>query len=219
MQVNIKEFLVDADIKDALYPGKRVVKPCKQVGEYKNHCVVIDWRDPDTLSIDIRPGLTGKQLAPEMLKKYPVSFQMPTHVKIDIVNDNGDEEDEEKGKSGKGESGGGNKLAKKTLEEVEMIASRFGDSAEGMIPELGKIKEMVVMGVQIAQEAFESAFAELTRQIHHAHIATTEILAKAGDLVKRVKPPSFLEPKGDETESYKYDRDKNADIGFKLTLG
>ncbi len=222
MQVNIKEFLTKADIKEALYPGKRIVKPCKQIGEYKNHCVVVDWRDPDNIQIDIRPGLSGKHLAPEIAKKYPVCFQMPTQVKIKVTNDNDEDEDEsEEGKS-KGKSsggGGGKKPAKKKLDDIGLIAARFGDSAEGSIPTLGEVKEMMVMGVEIAKEAFGNAFSELTRQIGHAHIAATEVLAKAADLVTRVAPPSFMEAKGDETANYKYDRNKNADIGFKMSLG
>lgn len=240
MQINIKKFLTDADIKETLYPGKRIVKKCKQIGEYKNHCVVIDWRDSENIQIDIKPGLSGKQLAPEIANKYPVCFQMPTRVKIKVTNDNddndkegsGDDEegrskgkgssgDDEEGKSkGKGSSGGGGKKpAKKKLEDIKLIAARFGDSAEGSIPTLGEIKEMVVMGVEIAKEAFESAFTELSRQITHAHIAATEILAKAANLVTRVTPPSFMEAKGDETTNYNYDRNKNADIGFKMSLG
>ncbi len=219
MQVNIKEFLVDADIKEALYPGKRIVKPCKQIGEYKNHCVIVDWRDPDNIQIDIKPGLSGKHLAPEILKKYPVCFQMPTTVKIKVTNDNKDDDDEE-GKKGKsGSSGGGKKPAKKKLEDTELIAARFGEHAEGSVPTLGELKQMMIMGVDIAKEALGNAFTELTKQIGHAHIAATEVLAKAADLVTRVAPPSFMEAKGDETANYNYDRDKNADIGFKMSLG
>ncbi len=220
--VKIKEFLNNADIKEALYPGKRIVKSCKQIGEYKNHCVVIDWRDPETIKIDIKPGLSGKHLAPEILKKYPVCFQSATHVEIKVTNDNDEKEDEdEEGKStGKSSGGGGKKpIKKKKLEDIDLIASRFGDSAEGSIPISGKITEMMVMGIKIAKEAFSSAFQELTKQIKHAKITATEILAKSIDMVTRVAPPSYIEPKGDETIKYNYDRDKNADIGFKMSLG
>ncbi len=223
MQVNIKKFLVDADIKEALYPGKRIVKKCKQIGEYKNHCVVIDWRDPDNIQIDIKAGLSGKRLAPEIAKKYPVCFQMPTKIKIKVTNDNEEDEDEsEEGKSkGKSSGGGGGKkpAKKKDLKDVELIATRFKGSAEGAVPTLGEIKEMVIMGVDIAKEAFSNAFSELTKQIGNAHIAVTELLSKSVDLVTRVAPPSFMEAKGDETANYNYDRDKNADIGFKMSLG
>ncbi len=215
MLVDVQKFLDYADIKEALYPGKRLVKPCKQVGQYKNHCVVLDWRDPDVIRIDVKPGISGKQLAPEVIKEYPVCFQAPTYVKIEVVNDNDDEEEDEEGEKGKkGKSGGGGKQpAKKKLEDIEKIAARFGESVQGKIPSLGEIKEMVVMGMEIAKEGFALAFAELTRQIEHAKISATEILAKSADLVTKVTPPAFLKPTGDETVTYKYDRDKNADIG------
>ncbi len=222
MLINVKEFLEHADIKESFYPGKRIVKPCKQIGQYKNHCVVIDWRDPDMIKIDVRPGLSGKLLAPEVIKEYPVCFQMPTNVKIKIVNDNEQNEDDdrdEEDQGSKGKSGGSGKKAvkkKKGLDDIELIASRFGNSAEGKIPLLGEIKEMVVMGVEIAKEAFANAFSELTNQMKHAKISATGILSKAADLVTRVQPPSFMKPKGDETVKYTYDRSKNENIGFKM---
>ncbi len=220
MQVNIKKFLNDADIKEQLYPGKRVVKPCKQLGEYKNHCIVIDWRNPDEIKIDIKPGLSGNHLAPAVLKKYPVCFQSPTHVKIEVTNDNEEnEDDDDEGKSKGKSGGGGKKMQKKKLQDIELITSRFGDSAEGSVPTIGKIKEIMVMGTKIAKQAFGNAFKELTKQIKHAHIATTELLAKAADLVTRVAPPSYVTPKGDETVKYNYDREKNADIGFNMSIG
>lgn len=220
MQVDVKEFLEDADIKETLYPGKRIVKPCKQIGEYKNHCVVVDWRDPETIKIEVKPGLSGKQLAPEMTKQYPMCFQTPTYVKIDVVNDNDEDEDEDEGKGSKGKSGGGGKkMGKKKLEDIEMIRARFSDKAEGKIPTLGQIKEMMVMGMNVAKESFGAAFTELTKQIKHAKITVSEVLAKAADVVTRVTPPDYIKPKGDETATYKYDREKNADIGFSMTMG
>ncbi len=232
MLVDVQKFLDYADIKEALYPGKRLVKPCKQIGQYKNHCVVLDWRDPDVIRIDIKPGLKGKHLAPEVIKEYPVCFQTPTYVKIEVVNDsesdNYDEKEDEEGKGDEGKSkgksgksGGGKEKqpTRKKLEDIVQIAARFGESVEGKIPSLGKIKEMVVMGKEIAKESFAVAFAELTRQIKHAKISATEILAKAADLVTKVTPPSFLKPTGDETITYKYDREKNADIGIGMSLG
>ncbi len=222
MKVNILEFLDHADIKDSLYPGKRIVKPCKQIGEYKNHCVVIDWRDPDTIELNIKPGLSGKVLAPEITKKYPVCFQMPTTIKINMPNDNKkkkDDEDDEEEKKGKSGGGGGKKPARKKLEDIELIGSRFEKSVQGKIPQIGEIKEMIIMGKEIAKEAFGNAFTELAKQIAHAKITVTEILAKAADLVTKVEPPSFIKPSGEETARYDYDRDKNADIGFKMSLG
>jgi len=217
MLVDVQKFLDYADVKEALYPGKRLVKSCKQVGQYKNHCIVLDWRDPDVIRIDVKPGLTGKHLAPEVVKEYPVCFQAPTYVKIEVINDNDDEEDEdEEGKKGKSGDSKGTKPAKKKLEDIGQIATRFGESVEGKIPSLGQIKEMMVMGMEIAKEGFAVAFAELTKQMEHAKISATEILAKSADLVTKVSPPAFLKPTGDETVTYKYDREKNADIGVNM---
>ncbi|MCB1680470.1 MAG: hypothetical protein H6858_05240 [Rhodospirillales bacterium] len=223
MLLNIKKFLKEAGITEALYPGKRLVKRCKIPGEYKSHSVIFDWRDPGKLKLEVKAGLSGKDLEAKELKKYPVSFQSPTYVEIDIkdaISEKRSEEDEE-GEEGKssGKSGGGGKQPKrKGLEDVEVIAARFGDSAEGKIPSEGTVREIVVMGLQVAKEAFETIMSELVKQINHAVIAATELLAKAGELVTRVQPPSFLKPKGDETAKYKYDREKNADIGFRPTF-
>ena len=222
MLVNVKKFLRDADIKESLYPGKRIVKPCKQIGEYKNHCVVVNWRDPETITIDVQPGLSGKRVPDEILKKYPVCLQSQTHVEIKVTNDNDDDEDEdeEEGKSKGKSGGGGKKLARKKLDDVDIITARFGDSAEGSIPEAGKIKDMIVMGVEIAKESFGAAFKELTKQIHHAKITATEILSKAANMVTHVQPPSYVKPKGYETTKYDYDQEKNADIGLmKMSPG
>ena len=217
MLVDIQEFLNEAKIEESLYPGKRIVKPCKQTGEFKSHSVIMDWRDPSILRIEIRAGISGKQLAVEALKNYPVCFQMPTYVDIKVTNDN--EEDEEEGKSKSGSSGGGGKKpARKKLKDIEIIAARFGDSAKGKIPAVGEIAKMVVMGVEMAKDAIGAAFGELTKQISHAKVSATELLAKASNLVTRVQPPSFLKPKGDETASYKYDREKNADIGMRMNI-
>lgn len=225
MQIDIQAFLNDADVQEELYPGKKIVKPCKIVGGYKNHCVVIDWRDPREIKIDVRPGLTGQQIIPEVIKEYPVCLQNPTSVKITVGNvhllrdDDQEEDDSEDGSRGKSGSGGGQKPIRKKLEDIALIAARFGDEAQGNIPKKGEITDMVVMGVQIAKEAFGNAFATMTNQIKHAHISATEILSQAADFVKRVTPPSYVTPKGDETINYKYDRNKNADIGMRMSMG
>lgn len=218
MLLDIQEFLEEIEIKDRVYPGKKSIKPCKQTGEFKSHCVVMDWHDPDVLHMEVKAGISGKTLDNKDLKKYPVCLQMPTYVKIEIVNDNDDQDDdeEEKGKKGKGESGsGGKKPAKKKLEDIAKIASRFSEEAEGKLPSVGKIVDMMVMGMKVAEEAFNTVFGELVKQIKASHIAATELLAKAGDIVTRVQPPSFMTPKGDETVKYNYDREKNANIGFR----
>lgn len=221
MQVNVKQFLEESGITEAFYPGKKLVHSCRQPGEYKSHCVVLDWRDPNKIKIEVKAGLSGKDLEPAKLKYYPVSFQTPTYVDIEVINDNKDEdqEDEEKGKaSGKGGSGG-KKPAKKKLEDVKLMASEaFGTVTEGKVPELGKIVEMVVLGTQIAAEAYGNVMGKLAHGIAHAKVSTTDMLAQAGKFVTKYMPPSFMKPTGDEQASYSYDREKNADIGYKAGL-
>lgn len=223
MQVNVKEFLEEAGITEAFYPGKRLVHTCRQPGEYKSHCVVLDWRNPDKIRIEVKAGLSGRDLEPSKLKYYPVSFQTPTYVDIEVVNDNKEDDKEEeegkgKGKSGKGGSGG--KKPGKKLEDVKMMASdAFGAVVEKAAPELGKIVEMVVLGTQIAAEAYGNVMGKLAHGLAHAKVSTTDMLAQAGKFVTKYTPPAFMKPTGDEQANYKYDREKNADIGYKAGLG
>ena len=221
MQMNLKEFLDEAGITEALYPGKRLVQPYRQEGDYKSHCIVLDWRNPEKIRIEVKAGLSGKDLEPKKLKYYPVSFQSPTYVEVEIVNDNTDEDEEEQQSSGsQGGSGGKGLTKKKSLDDMKSVAfSAFGEVIEGAVPELGRIVEMVIAGTQIAAEAFGNVMGELAHQMSHAKISATALLAKAGDFVTKYEPPSFMKPKGDETAKYKYDREKNADIGFRQSLG
>ncbi len=220
MQINVAKFLEESGVTEEFYPGKRLVHACKQLGEYKSHSVVFDWRVPEKIRIEVKAGLSGRDLEAKLLKKYPVSLQSPSYVEVELVNDNeADDEDEDDSGSSKGKSGGGGKQPKKKpLENVARIAQAFGEIVESKIPESGKIVDMVIMGMKVAEEAYGSVMGILAEQINHAHIATTELLAKAGSLITKYDPPSFMEKKGDETATYNYDREKNADIGFKMTM-
>ncbi len=219
MQLNVKEFLDQAGIEEAFYPGKRLVQSYRQPGEYKSHCVVLDWRDPGKIRIEIKAGLSGRSLEPKKLKDYPVCFQSPTYVDVEIINDNEDDEkkdeEEEEGKSGSGKGGSGGKQPKKK----SLVASAFENVIEGAVPELGKIVDMMVMGTQIAKEAYGKVLGAMAQQMEHGKIIATDLFAKAGDFVTKYEPPSFMKAKGDETASYSYDREKNADIGFRQSIG
>lgn len=221
MQVNIKKFLDQAGIKDSFYPGKRLVVPCAQTGEYKSHCLVLDWRDPSKILLRVKPGMSGKDLEPAKIKKYPVSLQTPTYVEIEVINDNEDDEDSEE-ETSKGKSGGSSKGQKTKKKEDGLMASMneaFGEALEGKIPELAKIVDMMIMGSQISAKAFGDVFNKLIKQISHLKISPTDLLAEAGQFLKKVKPPSFIEPKAGEQydEDYKYNRELNADIGYRLS--
>lgn len=229
MRVNVKQFLEEAGVTEAFYPGKRLVHKMRQTGEYKSHCVVFDWRNPEQIRIEVKAGLSGKDLEPAALKYYPVCFQSPTYVDIEVVNDNdnalglikGDkaEDEDEEAQGSAGGSGGGGKAPKKKQEGLAGMASAFGAAIEGKVPELGTIKALVVLGKDIAKEAYGQVMHMLAHQIEHMKIAATDLLAKASNLVTRYTPPPFMQPTGDEQAKYKYDREKNANIGMKHNFG
>jgi hypothetical protein len=195
MNVQIEELIARFGLKEPLYPGKKLVQ-IASVGEFKSHCVVYDWRDPEQLRIEIKAGTTGRDLPLKELQKYPVSFQSPTHVVIEIA-----EEEEEEGRKGKAGSGSRKPKKKTSLEGFLRVA-------EGKIPALGKITEMVVMGKEVAAEAYDKVFETFANQIEKMKISPTDLLAKAGNFVTKYTPPAFLQPKGDEQAQYQYNREK-----------
>jgi hypothetical protein len=189
MQVNIKEFLNETGLEEQIYPGKRIVKKLPQPGENKSHCVVYDWRAPETLRIDIKAGLSGKDLTRKDLGKFPISFQAPTYLEIDTTprNENfiaatvteenhEDEEGDEDGEEGSsGKSGGGGK--KIGAKKNNLFAAAFSTVVEGKVPDLGDVKKLVVMGKEIAREAFSSVIKVLAAQIKNMAVVPVNILA------------------------------------------
>lgn len=83
-KVNIQELLTKAGLDEPLYPGKRVVKKLPQQGQYKSHCIVYDWRDPKKIRVEVKAGLTGRDLPKKELAQYPISLQTPTFVDIAV---------------------------------------------------------------------------------------------------------------------------------------
>lgn len=210
MHINVKEFLQHAGIEESLYPGKRHVHKCQHSGEYKSHCVVIDWKNPQNLHIEVKAGLTGRDLKPADLKKYPVSFQARTYVEIatdvEASNDSKRDDDEETG-SASGRGGGGGKKPK--MKKLSGMGNAFATVVEGKIPELGDIKKLVVLGKEIAKDSYAQVMEKLAEQIRHAKIVTTDLMAEAGKFVTKYTPPAFMKARGDEDAKYKYDRVKN----------
>lgn len=223
MEVNIQDFIREAGLSEPFYPGKRVVKACPQPGEYKSHCVVYDWHDPAHIRIEIKAGLSGRDLPLKELTRYPISFQAPTFIEIDVntgsiktiskhasdasltaVNDDDEDEDGESG-SGKKSSGGGKRPAVKK----KLSMGSFAMAAEGAVAELGTVVEMVVMGMKIAEEAYEKVMDKFFTQVQHAKVVATDLVAAAGKMITKFTPPAFLKPTGDETKVYKYNREKN----------
>ncbi len=214
MQVNIKEFIEQSGLDEPFYPGKRVIKLCPQPGEYKSHCVVYDWRNPECIRIEIKAGLSGRDMPANDLVKYPVSFQAPSFIEIDVhtgemrsIEGSTDDEDEESGSGSKGKAGGGKRPARKKSFSQSMAS--FATAVEGLLPEKGVVTQIVIMGMKIAENAYASVLHKFESQIEHAKISTSDLMAAAGKLVTKFTPPAFLKPKGDENKVYKYNREKN----------
>ncbi len=203
MQIQIREFLDHAGVEESIYPGKKLLWKCPQSGEFKSHCVVIDWKDQSLLHLEVKAGLSGKDIPPSDLKKYPVSFQARTYV--EIATDQNNEEDDEEGK-GKSGSGGGRHPRMKKLSDN---AGAFRRVVEGKIPELGDIKKLVILGKEIAKESYGQVMEKLAEQIRHMRVSTTDLMAEAGKFITRYTPPAFMKAAGNEDAKYKYDRIKN----------
>lgn len=224
MRINIAEFIGQAGLKEALYPGKRVVKACPQPGEFKCHCVVYDWRDPTKIRVEVKAGLSGNDLPKKDLARYPVSFQTPTFIEIDILSGQvsehraflkdaeEEEEGETEGKRGSKDSKG---LKKKKLSAG--LAS-FSEAVKGAIPNLGEVVNVVVMGMKVAESAYVNVLNTFANQAERGKILASDMLSKAGSFVTKFTPPPFLKPSGDETAVYSYNREKNEPMfGMGLT--
>lgn len=211
MQVNIQELLDSAQLTDPVYPGKKLVKKYAVPGQYKSHCVIFDWRAGETLRVELKAGQSGKDLDPKELKQYPVSFQAPTYLDIGVDSDSvaNDDDDEEEEEGSKGKSGGGGKKPKKSALESDVSLSAFEKVTEGKIPGLGEIEKFVVMGKELAKEAYETAFNNLKEQLSQTKVMAMDLMKDVGDVIKRATPGGGLEAKGNETLNYNYDVEKN----------
>lgn len=209
MQVNIQELVKETGLDEKVYPGKKLVKKYVQPGEFKSHCVVFDWRS-ELLRVELKAGITGRALDLSDLKKYPVCYQAPTF--LELITSNDDEvEDEEEEEGSKGKSGGGGKKpATKKLEDSDLSLNAFDKVTEGKVPDTAKIDKFVVMGKELAQEAFAQAFENLKEQLHQTKVMAMDIMKDIGDLIQKATPGGGLEAKGDESIKYKYDSEKTA---------
>jgi hypothetical protein len=223
MRINIAEFIAQAGLAEPFYPGKRIVKACPQPGEFKCHCVVYDWRDPNRIRVEVKAGLSGNDLSKKQLAFYPVSFQIPTYIEIDVASGNVSEhrrfvEDEEgEGEATEG-SGSSDSKGHKKKRSLSAGLNSFAEAVKGAVPNLGTIKDVVVMGKHIAVEAYGTVLMTFADQAAKGKILASELMSKAGSLVTRFTPPPFLKATGTEDAVYKYDRVKNEPMfGMGLT--
>jgi len=204
MRVDVLELVERAHLNEPLYPGKKLVKKYVVPGDHKSHCAVFDWHNQDHLRVEIKAGLTGKALDPKELRQYPVSYQAETYMDIDFVDSQEDEDDETaQGKSGGGSGG------------IKMKA--FAKVTDGKTPSQGEIKKFVVMGKELAKEAFATAYENLKAQLSQAKVMTIDLMRGVADVIKRATPGGGLQAKGDETISYKYDAERTAPMFGGMT--
>jgi hypothetical protein len=206
MKVDVLDLVAQADLDEPLYPGKRVVKKYAVHGDHKSHCAVFDWQTGEKLHIEIKAGLSGKTLEAKELRQYPVSFQAPTYLDIVFV-DSEETEDDNQDESARGKSGGSGGRKMKA----------FKKAMDGHIPASGEIQKFVVMGKELAQEAFATAFENLKTQLGQAKIMAMDLMKGVADVIKRATPGGGLEAKGDETIKYKYDSERTAPMFGGLT--
>ena len=223
MHIDIKKFIKDCGLEERFYPGKRFVKKCAQPGEFKSHAIIYDWSNPDLIRVEVKAGLSGdhSNLLPQELAKYPVSLQAETFFEIDaksgqlMKRSSDDDEDEEAVGGSKGKSGGrGQKKGKKK----SLSALGFSEAVAGRIPEVGELTKAVIMGMEIAKEAFEPVLEAFIAQAEKSKIMASDLLSKAGKFITKYQPPAFLEAKGNEDAPYKYDSEKNQPM-FGMNLG
>ncbi len=219
MQTNIEDLVKQAGLTEPLYPGKKLVKKYAHPGEFKSHCVVFDWRDSNLVKIELKAGLSGKNLALADLKNYPVSYQAPTHLHIEVANQNAskDEDEDEEGERGSS-GGGGKKPAVKELEDLNLSsANAFGKVSQGIIADVGEIVEFVVMGKELAKEAYGAALDNLKAQLKQAKVMAMDLLKGVDNVIQRATPGGGLAPKGNEAIQYEYNVEKTNSLFGAMT--
>lgn len=221
MQVNIQELINQAGLTDPLYPGKKLVKKYPLPGEYKSHCIVFDWHDSRLLRVELKAGLTGRALDLSDLKKYPVSYQAPTYMDIktgqDLESKAHEDDDEDSEEGSKGKSGGGGKKPARRLEDQTINLSVFSRVMDGQVPSMGDITKFVVMGKELAKEAFAQAYNNLMEQLNQTKVMAMDLMKGVADIIVKATPGGGLEARGDETIKYKYDAEKTAPMFGGLT--
>ncbi|PZP56555.1 MAG: hypothetical protein DI586_03390, partial [Micavibrio aeruginosavorus] len=95
----------------------------------------------------------------------------------------------------------------------------FSSAAEGLVADAGKLVNMVVMGMQIAEEAYGKVLDKFYSQIEHGKMAATDLMAAAGKLITKYTPAAFLKPTGNEDKVYKYNREKNEPMFVGMNPG
>jgi len=206
MIVDIKDLIRKAGKEEQFYPGKRILKKYTVPGEFKSHCVVFDWQT-DIIKVELKAGISGRNLDVKDLKNYPVSYQAPTY--LELVAENDDEL----------EGGGGKKPKTKRLEDSALSLSAFDKATDGSVCAKASIQKFVVMGRELAQEAFAQAFENFQEQLAQTKVMVMDIMKDVSGAIKKATPGGGLEAKGNENVSYKYDTEKTAGLFGGMSPG
>lgn len=218
MKVDVKDLLVSAGMeKESFYPGKRVVKKFTVHGDHKSHCMVFTWHDK-VIRAELKAGLSGHTLDAKELRHFPVSFQAPTYLEVETdQQETGEQEDEdEEGTSSASGKGGGKKPHMKKEEELSTMRA-FSKMADGAVSTLGEITKFVIMGKEIAKEAYAQAYENLKVQLAQSKVMAMDLMKGVSDIIHKATPGGGLTPRGDETIKYKYDAEKTAPMFGGLT--
>jgi hypothetical protein len=121
-----------------------------------------------------------------------------------------DDEEDEEGEGSKGKSGGGGKKPSRRLEDSGLNRKSFSRGTEGQVPTMGDIQKFVVMGKEIAKQAYAQAFENLKEQLSQTKVMAMDLMKGVADIIVKATPGGGLEARGDETVKYKYDAEKTA---------
>ena len=88
MQMSFEEFFDMVGLQEPLIPGQKKVIPVRSEKPGASYCIVYDWRsDLDKIRVEIKPGLTGRDLSPERMKEVPPSLKTPIFVEAEVSFD------------------------------------------------------------------------------------------------------------------------------------
>lgn len=217
MKVDVKDLLVSAGMEEeSFYPGKKVVKKFSVHGDHKSHCMVFTWHDK-TIRAELKAGLSGHTLDAKELKHFPVSFQAPTYLEV-LTNENFKDDDDEGDEDARGSSGkgGGKKPAFKKEDSLSSMGA-FTKMADGVVSTVGEITKFVIMGKEIAKEAYGQAFENLKTQLSQAKVMALDLMKGVSDIIHKATPGGGLSARGDETIKYQYDAEKTAPMFGGMT--
>jgi len=90
MQMSFEEFFDMVGLQEPLHPGEKKVIPVRSEKVGASYSIVYDWRsDLHKIRVEIKPGLTGREISPERMKDVPPSLQTPIYVEAAVNFEDG----------------------------------------------------------------------------------------------------------------------------------